>query len=144
MNDGNKQAFPATSGGVVCRRFKNPALAFGVVVDLLRPHKPFADAPFGTYASILRGQIARGHYVFAVKDGKVIGYVGWAICEEPIAKAWTQRRHAPRYAECLSGDCWVGLTYYAQSRHATFAMMGHIKRRYPGFKIYGLRRYIDG
>ncbi len=135
---------PATAGGIVCRRFKRPLIAFGAVIDLLRSHKPFREAPFGTYASNLRGQIARDHYVFAVRENRVIGYVGWALCSEAIAKAWTERRHAPKYAECISGDCWVGLTYYAADRHATFAMMGHIKRRYPGFKIYGLRRYENG
>ncbi len=134
----------ATADQVVCRRFKNPLLAYGAVIDLLRTHKPFSDAPLGTYASNLRGQIAREHYVFAVRNRTIIGYVGWALCSEAVAKAWTERRHAPKYAECINGDCWVGLTYYAQSRHATFAMMGHIKRRYPGFKIYGLRRYQDG
>ena len=135
---------PTTFAGIVCRRFKHPIFAFGATIDLLRSHKPFRDAPFGTYSSIVRGQIARDHYVFAISGNKIVGYVGWAICEEPIAKAWTERRHAPKYNECLSGDCWVGLTYFAQSRKATFAMMGHIKRRYPGFKIYGLRRYQDG
>src|ERR1700690_1823153 len=129
---------------LVCRRFKAPLIACGAAVDLLRTHKPFTEAPFGTYASVLRGQIAREHYVFAVRNKLVVGYVGWALCNEDVALAWTQRRHAPKYAECLSGDCWVGLTYYATSRHATFAMMGHIKRRYPGYKIYGLRRYQDG
>jgi hypothetical protein len=119
-------------------------VAFGAAIDLLRPHKPFSQAPFGVYASVVRGQIAREHYVFAVQERLIVGYVGWAICEEAIARAWTEQRHAPKYAQCLSGDCWVGLTYYATSRHATFAMMGHIKQRYPGYKIYGLRRYQDG
>ncbi len=131
-------------GEVVCRRFKNPVFAFGAAIDLLRSHKPFSEAPLGVYASNLRGQIAREHYVFAVKDGSIIGYVGWALCDERVAKAWTEQRYAPKYKECLSGDCWVGLTYYAKDRHATFALMGHIKRRYPGYKIYGLRRYQDG
>jgi hypothetical protein len=137
-------AAAARADQVICRRFKNPLFAYGAVIDLLRTHKPFSDAPLGTYASNLRGQIAREHYVFAVRNGTIIGYVGWALCSEAVAKAWTERRHAPKYSECINGDCWVGLTYYAQSRHATFAMMGHIKRRYPGFKIYGLRRYLDG
>jgi hemolysin-activating ACP:hemolysin acyltransferase len=129
---------------LVCRRFKNPTIAFGAAVDLLRSHKPFSQAAFGNYASVLRGQIAREHYVFAVQNKLVVGYVGWALCNEEVSRAWTERRHAPKYAECLSGDCWVGLTYFATSRHATFALMGHIKRRYPGYKIYGLRRYQDG
>jgi hypothetical protein len=106
---------------LVCRRFKNPVFAFGAAVDLLRTHKPFLEAPFGAYASVLRGQIAREHYVFAVQNRMVVGYVGWALCNEDVALAWTQRRHAPKYKECLSGDCWVGLTYYAKSLHATFA-----------------------
>src|SRR5258706_6359466 len=129
---------------LVCRCFKNPVFAFGAAVDLLRTHKPFSEAPFGAYASVLRGQIAREHYVFAVQNKLVVGYVGWALCNEDVALAWTQRQHAPKYKECLSGDCWVGLTYYANSRHATFAMMGHIKLRYPGSKSYGLRPYQDG
>jgi hemolysin-activating ACP:hemolysin acyltransferase len=134
----------ADAAPLVCRRFKNPMIAFGAAVDLLRLYKPFRQATFGVYASVLRGQIAREHYVFAVQERLVVGYVGWALCNEEVARAWTERRHTPKYAECLSGDCWVGLTYYASSRHVTFALMGHIKRRYPGYKIYGLRRYQDG
>ena len=144
MNAGEQTASQGEPAALVCRRFKNPMIAFGAAVDLLRPHKPFSEATFGTYASVLRGQIAREHYVFAVKNKLVVGYVGWALCSEEVARAWTEQRHAPTYAECLSGDCWVGLTYYATSRQVTFALMGHIKRRYPGYEIFGLRRYQDG
>ena len=36
------------------------------------------------------------------------------------------------------------MTYVATDRHAASTMMGHIKRRYAGYKVYGLRRYQDG
>jgi hypothetical protein len=144
MDTGAQPPNQAPAPELVCRRFKNPMVAFGAAVDLLRSHKPFKDAAFGTYASVLRGQIAREHYVFAVQGRLVVGYAGWALCSEEIARAWTEQRYTPKYAECLNGDCWVGLSYFATNRHTTFALMGHIKGCYPGFKIYGLRRYQDG
>jgi hypothetical protein len=144
MNENAPGADRLADKPVVCRRFGRPLVAFGAAVDLLRMHKPFSEAKFGTYAAVLRGQIARQHYVFAVQGERAVGYAGWALCSEEIARAWTERRYTPAYAECLAGDSWVGLTYYARSRQITFALMGHIKKRYPGYRIFGLRRYEDG
>ena len=84
-----------------------------------------------SHLSTLRGQITREHYVFGVQEARIVGYVGWALCREEIARVWLERNYAPAFDECQTGDCWVGLTYFAANRRATFALMGHIKQRYP-------------
>ena len=91
----NQRATTARPGEVICRHCKNPVPAFGAAADL-RARTGRSAIRRLLRASNLRGRIAREHYVFAVKDADVIGDVGWALCDEAIAKAWSEQRHASR------------------------------------------------
>ena len=124
-----------------CRRFKDPVVAFGRAVNLLMRTQPFASYPFGKFSKVLLGQIQRGHYVFTIDGDTPVGYVGWAMCTEAVARAWLEEHRVPRYEECNGGDCWVGITFYAATREACFFQARHLRQRYPDAKAMGIRDY---
>jgi len=95
------------------------------LIDLLRiSHKPFSEGAF--WASTHRicalpESTARPSMSSAVREDRgdrlCLG-LGGLLQRTPDPKALeTERRHAPTiWPRCISGDCWVGLTYYAADR----------------------------
>jgi hypothetical protein len=142
----SKDASPTADSGakIVCRGFPRPLFALGAAIELLHSHQPFAAYPVIAFARTLRGQIARGHYLFAIRGGTLLGYVGWAICKEEIARAWVERRYVPTPAECSEGNTIFPQTYFSRENTATFALYGALRERYDGYNVYGLRQYRDG
>ena len=124
-----------------CGRFTNPIFGLGHAVELLKRVQPFASYDFGTLSSVLMGQIKREHYAFTF-DGKMpVGYAGWALCDEAIARAWIEERYVPTFAECLSGDSWVGITFYARTKRVCLYQARWCRTQYPGLKAFGIRDY---
>lgn len=124
-----------------CRQVDDPVLALGQAVNLLRRVQPFASYTFGRLANVLMGEIRRRHHVFTF-DGKTpVGYAGWALCDEAIARAWIEERYVPTFAECSAGDSWVGITFYAASKEVCLLQARWCRAQYPGLKVFGIRDY---
>jgi len=115
--------------------------AFAQAVHLLSAVEPFASCRFGSYAKVLMGQIKRRHYIFVIEDGFAIGYAGWALCAEPVARAWAEGHVVPAYEDCIDGDSWVGITFHARDRATCWTLARWLRRRYPEFKGFGIRAY---
>jgi hemolysin-activating ACP:hemolysin acyltransferase len=124
-----------------CGQFRNPYLALGIAMNLLRRVQPYASYPFGRFSNVLTGQIRRGHYVFTIADGVPIGYAGWALCEESVARAWVEGRAVPKASECLDGDCGLLITFCATSREACIRQIRHCRNLYPDKKIFAIREF---
>lgn len=124
-----------------CCQFSDPAYALGRAVDLLRRVQPFASYEFGKFANVLMGQIKRQHYVFALEQDRAVGYVGWALCNEKAAQAWITGQEVPGFSQCLSGDSWVGITFYAESTSVCRFQARWCREKYPGLKVFGIRDY---
>ncbi|MEM9682586.1 MAG: toxin-activating lysine-acyltransferase [Pseudomonadota bacterium] len=124
-----------------CRQFKDPVMALGRATNLLMRTDPFASFEFGRFSKVLQGQIRRRHYVFTLAEGVPVGYAGWALCNEDIARAWIEERSVPTFEQCRSGDTWVGITFYAASREVCFFQSRFLRRRYPGMKVMTIRDY---
>lgn len=124
----------------ICQLPDEPT-ALGQAVNLLRRHRPFSHYPFGRFSNVLTGQIRRRHYLFAFDEATPVGYVGWALCREEVARAWIENRRVPSFADCRDGDCWVGITFYAERRAVCFTLIRHLKNQYPGYQVYGIRDY---
>ena len=58
------------------RKLRNPVLALGLAVELLRSRAPFTRFRFGKFASVIKGQIRRGHYLFTFRGAQPVGYMG--------------------------------------------------------------------
>jgi len=127
-----------------CVQHQDPMVAYGRTVRLLRSVKPFADYRFGVFATVLLSQILRKHYVltYSLPDKVEVGYFGWALCEEKIAKAWVEDGYVPSHEECQAGDCFVGATFHAVSPAVTRFQSRFVRSLYPNLtKLYGRRDY---
>lgn len=123
-------------------QFDDPDYALGRIVNLLRSVKPFSSYPFGRLANVLMGQIRRGHYIVATRDGVPVGYVGWAMCDEAVARKWVAGGTVPSFEQCVGGDCFVGITFYAADKETCFAQARFLRSRYPaGTRVFGIREY---
>jgi hemolysin-activating ACP:hemolysin acyltransferase len=126
------------------RKLRNPVLALGLAVELLRGRPPFTRFRFGKFASVIKGQIRRGHYLFTFRGRMPVGYMGWAECTEAIARAWMEEGYNPTYKECMSGDSCVLITFVSPSKDVTFHQIRQSRLLYPDRPIYFMREYKDG
>ncbi len=110
-------------------RFPDPYVSYGRAVNFLRGTEPFASFQFGPFAASIAGQIERDHYLFATQDAEVVGYFGWAMCEEKVARAWVEGRYVPSFAECQSGDWVVGMTFHTTTPEVRAFMVREAKRQ---------------
>jgi hemolysin-activating ACP:hemolysin acyltransferase len=145
--DAPTEAAPARQPGaekLVSRKLRSPVMALGLAVELLRSRPPFTRFRFGKFASVIKGQIRRGHYLFTFRGNQPVGYMGWAECSETIARAWMEEGYNPTYKECMSGDSCVLITFVSPSKDVTFHQIRQSRLLYPDRPIYFMREYKDG
>ena len=106
--------------------------------------KPFADFKFGQVVLMLRGQITRGHYLIAYRDGRPAGYSGWAECSREVAERWLREGYRPTHEECMGGECAMLITVVSTATDATAALIRAMRQRYPNRRVYFKREYADG
>ena len=126
------------------KRFEKESEALGCATLLLSGARPFEGMRFGGLARTLNGQIHRGHYLFAARGRKLVGYAGWALCAEEVGRAWAEGRYHLSHEESVDGNCFVGLTWYGESPRINFFLMRQCRTLYPGVKVFGRREYGDG
>ena len=129
---------------LTAQRFDSDVEALGFAVTLLGQVEPFKTFPFGAQVGTLAGQIHRKHYLFAARGRELVGYAGWALCEEDVARAWSQSAGTPTYEQSLAGDCFVGMTWYADTSQVNRFLVRECRRQYPNCKVFGKRSYADG
>ncbi len=132
---------PAGASAFSCRRFPNPHAALGRAVNLLRGVEPFASYRFGQLSGTLMGQVRRNHYLFTFRDKRIVGYAGWALCEAEMARAWVEGGYVPTYEECLKGDSWIGMTFYADAPGACLYQARQCRLSCPNHKVFFRRDY---
>jgi len=137
-------AKPAQPRKLQSRRLRHPLIALGLAVELLRGKPPFSRFRFGKFASVVKGQIRRGHYLFTFRGNQPVGYMGWAVCEEHIARAWMEEGYNPTYKECMTGNTCVLITFVSPNREVTFHQIRQSRLLYPDHQIYFMREYKDG
>ena len=62
--------------------------AFGMVLDLLSRTAPFRYYDLDQVAAAIRMQLQQQCHVAALQDGQLIGYMGWMLTSEAIARLW--------------------------------------------------------
>lgn len=129
---------------IVCRQAARPIEALGTAVELMFRRRPFADFRFGQVVLMLRGQITRGHYLIAYRDGLPVGYSGWAECSREVAERWLREGYAPTHEECMSGECAMLITVVSSETETTVALIRAMRQRYPNRRVYFKREYPDG
>ena len=94
---------------------------------------------------MLVGQINRGHYLFLERDGRIVGFAGWARATEAAADRWMAGQgdidpEAAREGDCVILNAWQADDAAAQARMvAAMREMGRDVRL-----VYGRRSYPGG
>lgn len=73
-------------------RLKDPNEAAGLALRLLAGESPFRDMPLGMSAGTMLGSIDRGHYAFARRGAKALGFACWAFADPQDAQTWMDER----------------------------------------------------
>ncbi|MEM8572563.1 MAG: hypothetical protein AAGG56_16880 [Pseudomonadota bacterium] len=119
-------------------------MALGTACRLLAHTQPYAGLEFGEFVRTISGQIRRGHYLFARRGTMMLGYFGWALCEESVAQRWVNGQGAPSSEACVDGPVFVVVTFAARERAATRCLIRAGRRLYPGRTTMFHRLYTDG
>jgi hemolysin-activating ACP:hemolysin acyltransferase len=113
--------------------------AIGLASTYVAAHSPFGSYRADKLIGSIAGQIRRQHYAFAARDGKIVGYFGWALCSPDIAQAWLKHGQAPTYEQSNQGDVVVVIVAIADDTLVLRQLVAHLRGNYRG-KIYMGRR----
>jgi hemolysin-activating ACP:hemolysin acyltransferase len=127
-----------------CSRAENDMVALGIAANMLHNSPPFDGLSARNFIGTLLGQISRKHYVFTMRGEKILGYAGWALCTEEIARAWSEGRYTPKNEESIDGPCVMVVTFFAENPEATRFQAQYLRRLKPDAALIGRREYADG
>jgi hemolysin-activating ACP:hemolysin acyltransferase len=121
-----------------------PARALGLAVSSLMHTPVFSRHSFATVAVGLVNQINRKHYMLAMSEGEVLGFLGWGFVPEDKAEAWLQGADL-RDQDCYAGDILVITAWSSESLEVTMAMLRCLREIGRNQKsVYFKRAYPDG
>ncbi len=130
---------------IVVRKIGNPWVALGLAAHFTARNATFGRFPAGDLIRTLNGQIARGHYLFALDDAsepaRVVGFFGWALYDHDVADAFAATGMPPDPGRGLAsgGDViWI-LTAAADSARAFFALVKAARAICPHHRVMGVR-----
>lgn len=110
---------------------------------MIRP--AFAAAPFGHIARNLTGQVNRGHYAFAARGARFVGFAGWALAGEGEAEGWLAGTRVLSEAEACAGDCLVLNFWQADDPEVSRFLLGRLFAAMPAIRlVVAKRHYPDG
>lgn len=126
-------------------RSDNNYKALGLAVEYLMRGKAFSDQKFGSFSSVLIGQINRGHYVLARRDNRTVGFAGYARCQQAVADRWLSGGAEPTSAECTGGPCVIINAWMADDVRVSLALKKWFVTSIPdGTSMLAKRFYKDG
>ena len=113
--------------------------AIGLASTYVAAHSPFGSYRADKLIGSIAGQIRRQHYAFAVLNGKIVGYFGWALCSPDIAQAWLEHGQAPTFEQSIRGDVVVMIAAIADDTSALRQLVAHVRGKYKGRTYMGRR-----
>ena len=126
-------------------REKDPYRALGLAANHLMTKPAFARLGFGHWTKTLVGQINRGHFLFILRDQKVVGFVGWALTDEDKAEKWLRDELDLSYKDSLEGDCFLINAWEAENIEVVRFMRATVRELIADKKcLYFKRFYKNG
>lgn len=115
--------------------------AFGMVLDLLSNHPPFADSPLDQMAKTIRKQLRLGRQVAALSPGNdLIAYAGWVPSLRASAELWVEGRGPLKTLD--TGYDAMAMTIVVSTQSAvTKALMRRARDLNPEMHWYFKRAY---
>ena len=141
----DQRADPHEGGALRLVNALPPLVAFARAVGHLMTKPAFADAPFGHVARALAGQVNRGHYAFAERGPAIVGFVGWAFVDGPVAEDWLTGKRGFPSSRATGGDCVVLNFWQADAPEVSRFLVARLLAAHPGKRrLYARRHYPDG
>jgi hemolysin-activating ACP:hemolysin acyltransferase len=107
---------------------ENRTFALGLAVNYLMTSPSFARQPFGHWSRVLAGQINRGHYLFAVENSKVVGFLGWSFAPKDKAEDWLTGRAGIASDDSQAGEIMLINAWQADSRKVVQFLLDQARR----------------
>lgn len=140
----SSQTDQSSTSGVELLANIDPARALGLAISHLMSKPVFAKQSFAACARCLTGQINRKHYLIAMGDNQVLGFLGWALVPRDKADLWLQGDELA-YEDCWSGDVLVIFAWGSEVFDATRAMLERLREiGRDQTLVYFKRLYPDG
>lgn len=117
--------------------------ALGLATAYVVAHPPFGAYRADKLVGSIAGQLQRRHYAFAVRNGAIVGYLGWALCQPDVAEAWLEHGRTPSFDQCGSGEVLVLVMVVADDPAALRQLVAHVRKHHAG-KTYMGRRISRG
>ena len=115
--------------------------AFGMVLDLLSRHAPFADSPLDQMAKTVRKQLRLGRQLGALSPSdELVAYAGWVPALRASAELWVEGRGPLRVLE--EGYDAMAMTIVVSTQPTvTKALMRRAREMNPSMQWYFKRAY---
>jgi hypothetical protein len=94
---------------IICRQLPPSYGSLSFIMDFVVATGEFGRMQARTLFSALKTQIQSGYHVAAYRDQKLVGYCGWLITTEDIARQWLKNEAKLRSVPAVSSDA-VALT----------------------------------
>lgn len=131
--------------GFEVSRPENKVFALGMAVSYLMNKPAFAKQPFGIWSKVLVGQLNRGHFLFIIKGGQIVGFAGWSVTNKRRAEDWITEKADIPYEESNEGDCFVFNAWAGDSFRAHRFLLDKMRPVFASCEmIYYKRAYKDG
>jgi hypothetical protein len=134
------QAVESSAEDLELVRFKDPNEALGLAVHLLAKDEPLNELPLGQIVPLAEAAIHSGHYVFAKRDGKVWGLLGWGYSDFDSAEAWVKGQRLEQPVLRDKGPCVLLLCLQSETAEVANFLTRAIRDRL--FPEHHLAYYI--
>jgi hypothetical protein len=117
--------------------------AFGMVLDLLSRHAPFADSPLSQLSGTVRKQLRLGRQVAALSPSdELLAYAGWVPTLRASAELWVESRGPLKILE--DGFDALAMTIVVSTQPlVTKALLRRAREMNPDARWYFKRAYGD-
>jgi len=122
--------------GLTIVQFNMTYEGFGLVIDFLSRHPPFADFALKTLAEAVRRQLHLGHHQVALEAGTIVGYAGWLLTSEAIGSAWLAGRGKLLPIDPALADAAALTTVAVREPAAVLPLMRGARYLNPGKRIF--------
>ncbi|PSJ17739.1 toxin-activating lysine-acyltransferase [Nitrosomonas supralitoralis] len=123
----------------------NPAQALGFAVSYLMTKPAFARLPFGHWSRILVGQINRGHYLIASDNGRIVGFLGWALTTQKKGEMWLAEQGELSFEDSQAGEILLINAWASESNDITHIILERLREiGRAQIMVYFKRHYPNG
>jgi hemolysin-activating ACP:hemolysin acyltransferase len=147
LTEAAKSADPLTASlhELIAFTPKDRVYALGLAVNYLMTSPSFARQPFGHWSRVLAGQINRDHYLFAVENDKVVGFLGWSFTSKEKAEDWLTGNAGIASDDGRAGEIMLINAWQADSRNVVRFLLDQTRRIGQDCElVYAKRFHPDG